>query len=169
MRPPTEHERAFVGFLVELVENGDRAALAALRRGVGKRVGEMAELYPYVVPWVPQGARAWEEEAYYLVAALLAWHQGSWRGDDEHKRTNLGASLARLAEKVQRGSIERRFIALLNCHREDLPQHLRHAIGLLKSKEVPVDWARLLYDVKGWEWEGRPVQREWARAFWGSA
>lgn len=65
--------------------------------------------------------------------------------------------------------VERRFVALLNCHRDDLPAHLRHAVGLLKSKEIPVDWAELLHDILRWDSESRSVQRAWARAFWGRA
>ena len=64
-------------------------------------------------------------------------------------------------------SVDRRFTVLLGANREDLPQHLRHAVSLLKSKDVPVDWARLLDDLKWWDDDDRRVQRRWAKAFWG--
>src|SRR5262249_54428628 len=64
--------------------------------------------------------------------------------------TNLGASFAWLGSQVDSKSIEKRFVALLNCHEDDLAEHLRHAIGLLRSKEIPVDWIQLLKDLRNW-------------------
>jgi CRISPR system Cascade subunit CasB len=64
-------------------------------------------------------------------------------------------------------AVERRFVALLNAHPEDLDKHLRHAVSLLKAHEIPVDWLRLLGDLRGWGNPERYVQRNWARAFWG--
>lgn len=169
MSPPRERQLAFVDHLESLVATQDRAALAALRRGLGKDPGTVAEMYRHVVPWLPAGASPWQEDAYYIVAALFAWHQGNWhREDDSPRATNLGASFARLAASVESDSVEGRFVAMLNCHRDDLPTHLRHAVGLLKSKEIPVDWSQLLRDIQNWGLESRPVQRGWARAYWGS-
>lgn len=169
MRPPRERQLAFVEHLESLVVSQDRAALAALRRGLGKDPGTVAEMHRHVVPWLPAGASPWQEDAYYVVAALFAWHQGSWhRGDDDAKVTNLGASFARLAASVESDSVERRFVAILNCHGDDLSTHLRHSVGLLKSNELPIDWSQLLSDIQNWGLESRPVQRGWARAYWGS-
>lgn len=164
----TDHDNKFIEFLEGLANKRDRGALAALRRGLGKKPGEAAEMYPYVVRWVPQDAQ-YLEDAYYLVTSLFAWHQGSWpKQEGRQNPSNLGASFALLRTKEKEApGIERRFIALLNCHRDDLGDHLRHAVGLLKSKEIPIDWAQLLHDIKGWGWESRSIQREWARAFWG--
>jgi CRISPR system Cascade subunit CasB len=167
--PPKEHRLAFVEHLESLVAAEDRAALAALRRGLGKDPGTVAEMHRYVVPWLPAGCSRFQEDAYYLVAALFAWHQGSWRREEgpPAAATNLGASFARLAESVESDSVERRFVAMLNCHRDDLPTHLRHAVGLLKSHEIPIDWGQLLGDIQNWGLESRGVQRSWARSFWG--
>jgi CRISPR system Cascade subunit CasB len=162
--------RRFVGFLEKLVNDNDRAALAVLRRGLGKQPGEVAGMHRYVIPWLPENVQVWHEEPYYLVASLFAhWHQGRNRVEDNPPR-NLGASFTRLAplRAENRDSTEKRFIALLNCHRDDLPGHLRHAVGLLKSKDIPIDWAHLLIDIQNWIWESRSVQRAWARAFWGA-
>ncbi len=168
MARPSERDVRFVAFLERLLAEEDRAALAALRRGLG-RPGGAAEMYRFVVPWLPPGVSLWEETAYYLVASLFAWHQWSWKNSDakDETWTNLGASFARLAGAL--GGVDRveaRFVALLNSHREDLPERLRHVVGLLRSGEVPIDWAQLLQDLKGWDWESRAVQRAWARAFW---
>jgi CRISPR system Cascade subunit CasB len=111
---------------------------------------------PYVIPWVPQYRSA--EDAAFLIAALFALHplpggQGT-----------LGSAFARIAKSND--SIEQRFVALLNCHRDDLSHHLRQATSLLRSKDVSVDWRRLLQDVLGWDHDDRYVQRNWARDFW---
>lgn len=170
---PTSQERRFADFLIKLAKDKDRAALAALRRGLRSPDYVDAEMHRYVVPWLSAADKGWREDIFYLVAALFASHRipCPTDGDDSQRRTltNLGASFAQLAPENSdaRPGVDRRFTALLNSHQDDLPDRLRHAVSLLKSAEVPVDWARLLYDLRRWDWRGRRVQREWARAFWG--
>lgn len=149
----------FIQHLEQLRTRDDRGALAILRRGVGHPPGTISAMYPLVVPWVPE--QKYAEDAAFLIAALFALHplaggQGT-----------LGAAFKRIG--AESGSIEQRFVALLNCHRDDLPDYLRQAISLLRSKDVPVDWRRVLQDVLGWDHESRYVQRAWARDFWRSA
>jgi CRISPR system Cascade subunit CasB len=160
-------EQRFVRDLRKLVAREDRAALAALRRGLGKGPGEAAECHRYVVPFTSD-LSTWREAAFYQVAALFAWHQGSWNdGDGEPVVRNLGASLQQLDARLEGNSVERRFVALLNSHVEDLGEHLRQIVGLLKAGQVPIDWSQLLRDIQRWDREDRLVQRAWARAFWG--
>ncbi|HEU5348622.1 MAG TPA: type I-E CRISPR-associated protein Cse2/CasB [Ktedonobacterales bacterium] len=145
-------------------------ALAALRRGLGKPPGTVAEMYPYVVQYLPKQAGQRVEDAYFLIAALFAWHQLDWTAGEERKvNRNFGASFRRLALSVDSQSTEKRFVALLDARGEDLPEHLRHAIGLLKSKEIPVDWVQLLEQVSVWDHDNRRVQRAWAGAYWSSS
>jgi CRISPR system Cascade subunit CasB len=173
---PPEPDRAtrFTEFLAGLADREDRAALAALRRGLGRRPGEVADPCRYVDPWLTPNDHAWIEAAFYTVASLFATHPLVWRraGEDaERGATNLGASLDRMAPGADsaRPGVERRFTALLNSDSEDLATHLRHAIGLLSAKDVPVDWAQLLRDLLAWNHPARRVQRAWARAFWRQA
>lgn len=202
-QPPQSATRAerFVEYLQQLAATEDRAALAILRRGLGRAPGEVAEAYRYVVPWLPEAPRRGEEEAYFLVAALFAWHPQRWPAETAAGSTNLGASLRWLAQRMQQRTasepssmpsspapqagddkqhqatadvssntaVERRLIALLRCHRDELPEQLRHIVGLLRAHEVPVDWARLLRDIQDWERDDRRVQRAWARAYWSAA
>src|SRR5207249_1473109 len=65
--------------------------------------------------------------------------------------------------------IERRFVALLAADREDVGDHLRALMGLLRQHEVPVNWLELLRDLGNWDSADRDVQRRWARSFWGSS
>jgi len=148
----------FVTHLEELRDRQERGALAALRRGAGSPPGTVAAMYPHILPWVPH--TRWVEDAAYTIGSLFPLNtQPGGRG-------NLGGALSQLPRN---DSLEKRFVALLNCHRDDLPERLRQAVGLLKSKEVPVDWRRLLRDVLGWDHQSRFVQQQWAREFWRSS
>ena len=159
----------FVEYLQSLADKEERAPLAALRRGLGKRPGEASEMYPYVVPFLPPNLHPEAEDPYYLVAALFALHQGSWSRQAPGAPTNLGASLQRLAAASESGGVEARVVALLNAHPDDMPEHLRRIVALLKAHDVPIDWARLLHDIQHWGHPDRFVQRQWARAFWAGA
>jgi CRISPR system Cascade subunit CasB len=157
----------FVAFLQGLAQSNDRSALAALRRGLGRPPGEEPSMHRYVAPWYRPEQSRWAEDTYYLVAALFAHHPVSW--DERSGPSNLGASFARL-QNAGGGSpeaVERRFASLLGVDAEDLHLHLRHAVSLLKSQDIPVDWGQLLTDLRWWGHEDRWVQRRWAQAFWG--
>ena len=124
-------------------------------------------MYKYVVPWVGEDWPRWQEETHYLVAALFASHPVSWPKDNARGETNLGGSFALMAAGDAGESVERRFTALLSTRREDLSVQLRHAVSLLKSKNVPIDWVELINDLRWWDSENKSVQRSWAKAFWG--
>ncbi len=174
-------EHKFIGHLEKLVKEQDRGALAALRRGLGKPPGTAREMDRHVLPYLspesglPASATEKQENAYYLVGALFAyWHQGK-DNVAPNPPENTGASLRALVDReaAEGGNrdeaekrTEKRLVALLNCHQDELPDHLRHTIGLLKSKEIPVNWVQLLWDIQNWYRESRDVQRQWARKFW---
>ena len=165
----SSRDERFISALQHLVTNDDRAALAALRRGLGQRPGETMELYPYVVPYTQGLQYTSDENAYYIIASLVGLYPTpGWQRSDGKQLTNLGASLALLKDDSG-DSLERRFVALLNAHADYLPEHLRQAVSLLKSKDKPVNWLRLLRDLKQWDREDRRVQRLWAKGFWREA
>ena len=152
----SDWKERFVGHVERLRDQEDRRALAILRRGANRQPGTALEMYSLVIPWVPDNRHA--EDSAFLVAALFALHPQP--GGEK----TLGAAFARITGESD--SIEQRFNALLNCHRDDLPYHLRQAVSLLRSKDIPVNWRRLLRDVLDWEHDDRYVQRAWAREFW---
>jgi CRISPR system Cascade subunit CasB len=152
----------FVAYLEGLRE--DRGALAALRRGLGQPPGTVADMYRYVVPWLPAEPGRQREAAYYALAALFAYHPAAGGTG------NMGDHFAHTRDpKSDDTAIERRFTALLAAHPDDLEFYLRQAISFLRSKEVPVNWHQLLADVLHWGHPERYVQKGWARAFWGRA
>jgi CRISPR system Cascade subunit CasB len=160
-------EYAFVAGLQSLATKDNRAALAGLRRGLGKDPSEAFEAHRYIAGRLPENASDWQVRCHYLVAALFALHPETAPAGDGPR--SLGAGMARVAANNRAGgeSIERRFNALLASDREALPDHLRHAVQLLKGAEVPLDWARLLRDIQHWDAEGlRAPRYVWAREFW---
>jgi len=156
-----KHENPFVQYLERLKKAEDRGTLATLRKGAGKSPGSAIEQYPFVVPWIPKDCSYWKENVYYLIAGLFALHP------DSGGKNNLGEVFRTLYQKTKSESIEDRFVALLNSHPEDLPKHLRHAVSLAKSKDIPVDWHQLFNDIERWNASGKWVQKRWAKAYWG--
>ncbi|HEU0116724.1 MAG TPA: type I-E CRISPR-associated protein Cse2/CasB [Thermomicrobiales bacterium] len=159
-----------VAGLDDLAQRQDRAALAALRRGLGKAPGEAPEMFPIIVPLLPSARlRPWDEACGYLVASLFGFYpDGSWRGEGDGRWSrNLGVSLRLLASGMDSAGPERRLIALLNSDLDDLGSHLRGIVALLRGKAIPIDWTQLGRDLLAWDRPSRDVQRRWATAFWG--
>lgn len=147
-----------------LEEATARAARATLRQGLREKPGQHMPSHRYVTPLLPDDSGL--HDACFLVAALYASHP-------EHSASmkSMGHTLREVATKVsgaeiQGSSTERRFVFLIDTHREELPVELRHAVSLARSQEVPVNYARLLAAIQDWGWEDKPVQRAWARDFW---
>jgi len=174
----TEQEYAFIAHLTRLLEHPNRAAMAHLRRGLGKPPGTAYEMDRYILEKLPEGATTLDEQRYYLVASLFAqWHQGkdsaqSLKGEWDTDR-NVGRSLRLMVnqespdkrENLEK-SVEKRLNALLNSHHDDLGHHLRRIVALLKARVVPLNWPQLLRDLRYWDAESRSVQHAWARGFW---
>ena len=154
----------FIQYLQSLAEKDDRGALAALRRGLGQKPGTIPDMYRYVIPHLPENPPKWQEQSYYLIAALFASHPVST------DKGNLGTHLAKARTDGNEDALERRFTALLSAHQDDLPNYLRQTISLLKSKEIPVNWDQLLSDLQWWSHSeyGDIVRKRWATAFWGT-
>ena len=155
----------FIRYLKGLEKRQDRAALANLRRGLGKSPKSVMEMYPYLGQFLYNDSKHDYETAVFIVAALFAYYP-----DAPGNAGNLGDSVRQLKGDSDSKSIEKRFVALLNAEAEDLPYYLRQMIGLLKSDQKPiaVNWNRLFKDVKNWNSDKRYVQTAWARSFWGN-
>ncbi|MCC7228988.1 MAG: type I-E CRISPR-associated protein Cse2/CasB [Fimbriimonadaceae bacterium] len=156
-----ERQKSFIGYLLNLAKEGqeDRGALADLRSGIGKEPGDMARVHKHVVPYLPE--RDYTDRWYYVTATLFGTFPKYSRG------YSLGAAFRQLKQKSD--SMEARFVALLNAHPDDIDDHLRHAVSLLKSNEQPLDWFRLLDDLLQWDHPEGHVQLKWARDFYKSA
>ncbi len=152
-------ENPFVAWLERLRDENDRAALAKLRRGLGKQMGT-PEMYPFVVPFMPDNRRG--REHYFLIASLFAAHP-----DPAPPERSMGSVFKAIKGQMESESIEKRFVQLLSADIEDVGKYLRHAVSLARSKGVAVNYHRLLSDLRYWEHRDRFVQLQWARDFWG--
>ncbi|MFN6964549.1 MAG: type I-E CRISPR-associated protein Cse2/CasB [Pyrinomonadaceae bacterium] len=157
-------DAALVGYLKTLAARQDRAALAHLRRGLGRRPGEAVEMYPYVGRFINEKTNDSHDRAVFLTSALFAAYP-----EAPQNTGDLGRSVRQLADKAGSDSIERRFVALLDADTDVLHYYLRQMVGLLKAHGIAVNWNRLFEDIRDWDRSGRVVQRRWARSFWGSA
>jgi CRISPR system Cascade subunit CasB len=157
-----DQQYPFVAYLESLRDRGDRGALAALRRGLGQTPGTAPSMYQYVVPWVWETTPSWVEDTYYTIASLFASHPRAGGTG------NMGAHFARLRDaQGSNVALERRFSNLLRAQLDNLADPLRYAVGYLKSKNIPINWTQLFFDMIGWGHPDRYVQTQWARAFWG--
>ena len=150
------YEERFIEHLVGLVHAGDRAALARLRRGAGRRPGESVDALREVVPHLPPDP--WKHDGYFLVAGLFGLHPLH-----TNAQQNLGGVFRQFGEHE---SNEKRFRALLNSHEDELGGHLIRAMALARAKEIPVNFRLLLEDVLHWTHADRFVQIRWASSFW---
>jgi CRISPR system Cascade subunit CasB len=147
-------------------ESKGRAALAILKRGIAKPPGEYREMYSYILPFLAneedgsQEGFSWKQQCYFLTASLFAMNP--------IQNPNYSFAEAMHYVKIQKdsGSIEKRFMAILSCRREDLPKHLRHAVSLIEAEKISFDWIRFLRDIKRWSDTYRLVQKKWAKEYW---
>jgi CRISPR system Cascade subunit CasB len=154
-------------------ESKGRAALAVLKRGVAKPPGEYKEMYPYVLPFFTneessnQEGFSWKQQCYFLTASLFAMNPG------QNPDRTFAEAMYHIKSQKDSESIEKRFMTILSCRREDLPNHLRHAVSLLESKKISFDWEKFLRDIIWWSdfdtssFRGsRTVQKKWAEEYW---
>ncbi len=152
-----DRQKTFIGYLLNLAKEGqeDRGALADLRSGLGKEPGQMARVHRHVVPYLPE--QRYNDRWYYVAATLF----GSF--PRHQKGRSLGAAFQPLRSKSD--SMDTRFVALLNAHPDDLDDHLRHVVSLLKANDQPLDWFCFLSDLLQWDHPEGHVQLKWARDF----
>jgi len=151
----------FIQHLFDLTDREDRGAISELRRSLVSGNDILATRH--VLPWLGGDVGSRRESVALLVAGLYALHPDRTTG------SNFGHSMRRVWQaQDKRSSNEQRFVALLNAHPEDLPYSLRQAVNLIRSHEIPLDWAQLYRDICNWSRADRFVQRKWARAFWGA-
>lgn len=134
---------------------------AILRRSLSFAPGTFPPAYPYIEPFLKGTESAWRREMYYLVAALWAAH---WRDSKHGEGLSIGRACA--IHQIASGSTstERRFIALLDADRDQLPNRLRQMIALLT--EQAIDFDALLSALLYWEDDGKRTQNAWARDFY---
>ncbi|GAA4898990.1 type I-E CRISPR-associated protein Cse2/CasB [Streptomonospora salina] len=184
--PDLQWVGAFVDERVREIQYGylqDRsdavATLAQLRRGAGKTVAEVPELWGLTLddrfytraPRVPDADTGGDpaEEAAHVALTLYGVHQQSRREDRMHQRgRDLGGAVRRL---MPPGDIDepvrRRFVQAGTAH--DLPSlayRLREIVVLLRREAVALDYGLLADRIHRFQ---QPGGRTTVRAAWGRA
>jgi CRISPR system Cascade subunit CasB len=157
-----KHSR-FIQYLSKNQE--DRQRMAVFRRSLSQPPGMDIGPYRYIGRFLNNNKHPAADWLLCLIAGLYALAPS-----EPGESASFGATLAEYckAKPGAQNGIERRLTALLNAHSDDLPQHLRHAVALLKQSEQRIDWVQLTTDLQHWNSPKRAVQRTWARDFWGA-
>ncbi len=183
---PDELVEAFVDQRVRVLQAGylnDRsdavAALARLRRGVGRPVDADMELPGLALSGSSIDLLAGrrfvsdepqpEEKAAFAAITLYALHQQSRRDIPLHRYGySLGRSARRLARAIGQDAVQRRFTALgTSTTWEESVHHARGLIQQLRQQKLPLDYGRFardLYDLH--VGRGDRVRMTWGRDFY---
>lgn len=150
----------FIEWLEDLNEK-DTKVRAVLRQSLAFDPGKFVRAYPYVEPFVQDHDNSWRREMLYLVAGVWAAH---WREGQTGQPMSIGKACADYQAASGSSSTERRFIALLDSDRDQLPHRLRQIIALLK--EQIIDFDALLNGLLYWHDDQKRTQNAWARDFY---
>lgn len=168
----------------DLQASSTKANLAGLRQSVNKDVHLATGVFPIIFSNIPEeylgehGYLTDGERSIILTLQLFALHQQgnnqsvNLQADSKSKAVskNLGASLSRLRQIGDDSkAIDRRFNAMITATSfDELADHLRHMIKLLKSKtDTGVNYPQLAQDLF-WFQKGQQssVRLKWSRAYY---
>ena len=179
----TERVSSVVDKKVRRLQNGYRnnqsaavAALARLRRGLGKPAGSVLDILEFTHADELAGTTdepTFGETAAHLCLTLYALHQQSQSQPMHQSGHPLGRSIralipTSLGENYTGHSVAKRFAMLGTADSaEELVHHLRGMVQLLRTNGVPLDYGQLAVDLVGWQAPGRraQVRLRWGRDF----
>lgn len=157
------------------------AALARLRRGIGKAAGETADLWgvtgteplhdAYVRGLFTEEAMGKAEEAVHAAVTLWALHQQSHHQTRMHQRQGLelGAAVRRLHPGTEIDEPTRkRFVRVGTAATPVvLAGRLRDLVLLFRRAAVPLDYGLLADQLYDWQQPGGPqrIRRSWGRSY----
>ena len=154
-----------------------RAELANLRRGIGRKPGDLPELWGLLFADLPEelmsksGEPTAAEWAIYTALTLYAQHQQgkSIREKNMHCREDfgrLGCAISRLVSgEEERERVARRFNAFATANdMQEAAYYLRGLVQLLRAKDIPLDYVQLARDLFDFQ---SPVSAANVRLRWG--
>ncbi len=161
-------------------ESATRAILARLRRGIGKAPGSLPDLWDVTLGGLPEELFSKDEEptysewAVHTALTLYALHQ---QGKNFEKQIMsiegafLGTAVRRLVESDHgnEDAVTRRFHAVAVSESfERLSWHLRGLVQLLRSKDIPLDYAALTEDLYWFQFQDRrdDIRLKWGQDFY---
>ena len=165
-----------------------KSLLAKLRNSIGKDIEDAIEVWPILFENLPEDflgdekRATLEEKSIMRTLQLYAlMKQGDSKilidSNGEEKYKNIGYSLKVLREqqdgspdRKKGGSVDRRFNALITSSDvEELMNHLRHLLSILKSKSISayINFPKLAEDIY-WYSKGKDdnIRLSWAREYY---
>jgi len=145
----------------------DRGHRAELRRYWSERTRHYA--------WPVLGhLRALDDERKMLLAALYATHEREGAPAHAAEGPSVGKAFLQLAGGHGNAegfdSAERHFRRLLACETfDELAGQLQRLVKRLERKGIPLDYVRLLRDLRFWRNNAERVKTDWALDFWQAA
>jgi CRISPR system Cascade subunit CasB len=152
-----------------------RAALAQLRRGVGRAVGDVPEILELTVnsgaPPAWSDAPTRDEVAIHTAMTLYAVHQQSQSAPMHDPRVAFGTALGalRYSDGQENPGVIRRFQAMGTASDlTELVHHARTLVTLLRSGGRPFDYGRFAEDLVRYQtpWRTNAVRLKWGRDFY---
>lgn len=147
------------------------AALAQLRRGVGKQPGQVPAIIKYT--HAEEFVRGWHsdepsyaEHAAHTALTLYAFHQQSQRSRMHVPGRRFGLAVRALAPEIHSDvAVKRRFVALATADSfAGLTHYLRGLVQLMRTSKVTMDYGLLARDLWHWQFPDRAAR---VRSYWG--
>lgn len=173
-----------VSRIYAILKNGDegaqKAALAKLRRGAGRKPAECPEVWGYYLEQIPEaligkgGEIAPGEMAVFTALTLFALHQQS---NDPVKNpmhvagsNDPGSAIAKLIEcENDKTRYIRRFNHLASFNNMNEAAHyIQQTVGLLGDKQIPLDYGALAGKFYAMQYpaEANNIRMEWGKSFY---
>jgi CRISPR system Cascade subunit CasB len=140
----------------------DNGAKAVFKRALSGEERHIRNTYAMVLPSL-EGIHERQQEIWIFVASLSVYYPQPFNRENQR---NFGYSCRGLANDTNSKGAERRFRALLDTSLEDIQSPLIALIRQIKTKEVRIDYPKLLADLCQWEHPNQYIQDNWARTFW---
>lgn len=140
--------------------------LAVLRSGLDHRAGNVLALFRYYAT-PTDGQVTTDLEAEHATLALYGLHQQSQDRPMHRPGVTLGAALLglRRSGRFSEEAVDRRVETAANTTSVDAFRYrLRGLVTQLRTVGQPLDYTRLLRDIRDWHW---PASRQHVRRRWG--
>lgn len=161
--------------LLNVRETGSgKAALANLRRGVGRKPGELPEIWGEIFAGMPEemysrsGEPTAAEWAVYIALTTFALHQQGQTEAMHKEKRSFGRAVGILCPNPEGDDAERllrRFRQVVTASdMTELSYYLRGLIQLLRADGIALDYARLASDLYDFQF---PASRQRVQLRWG--
>lgn len=167
--------------IAKMNEHSQKAVLANLRRGIGKKPGELPELWGSFLEDIPgdlmsqSGEPSKGEWAMYISITMFALHQQGKSLSSNNMNCSgisIGAAVRKLiplGEEPQNSSVMKRFNQLItSSSMSEIAYYLRNIVQLLRASDIPLDYETLaedLYEMQFPESSAR-VKLRWGQDFY---